>query len=104
MSPSQHRQMDGHQLEQHQTSEQRKTERAKESLPRFLGANVRNHEVTPDGAPGQIRAHVAEFCNRNQIEAVKLSGHQPSARSRSKIKNFRVEVEKPENVKQTEQR
>src|SRR6202011_4349956 len=74
------------------------------SFPRFFGADVRNHEMTSHRAAGQVRAHVAEFCHRDQVETVKLSGDRSGARARSEIKNFRVEIEEPENVEQTKQR
>src|SRR5438045_9396464 len=57
-----------------------------------------------DDAAGQISAHVAELRDRYQIETVKLSADHTAARSRSQIQNLSGEIEKPEDVKQTEQR
>ena len=57
-----------------------------------------------DQAPGQIRAHVAEFGDGDQIQDIKLPTDDSARCAGRKIKNFRREIEKPKHVKQTEQR
>jgi hypothetical protein len=34
-----------------------------------------------DRAAGQIRAHVGKFCDRDQVQDIKLSGKLPCART-----------------------
>ncbi len=60
--------------------------------------------MPPDRAPGKIRAHIAELRDCDQIEAIKLSGHDSRARPRRQIENFGGEIEKPKHIKQPEQR
>src|SRR6266704_6617759 len=54
-------------------------------------------------AAGQIRAHVAEFCDRDQIQDIELSCEHATARARRKIDDLRDEIKKPKHVEQTEQ-
>ena len=48
--------------------------------------------MPPNRAAGQIRAHVREFGDRDQIQYVELAGELPAARTRSEIHNFRDEI------------
>src|SRR5256885_16888185 len=95
--------MSRHQFVQGQTTSEGETERAEKSFPRFLGANVRTHQMPSDCAPGQVSAHIAEFCHRYQKQNVKLAGDDSGARSRSEIKNFGDEIEEPQHIEQNEQ-
>ena len=56
-----------------------------------------------DCAPGQVSAHIAEFCHRYQKQNVKLAGDDSGARSRREINNFGDEIEEPQHIEQTEQ-
>ena len=94
--------MPGHQLEQHQTAQERKNKRAKKSFPGFFCADVRAHQMPTERTARQIRAHVAELRHRDQIQNVKLAGHDAIGRARRKIKDLGDEIEQPEHVKQTE--
>src|SRR5205807_1253706 len=60
--------------------------------------------MPPDRTAGQVRSHVCKFCDRDQIEDVKLSRELAAARTRGQINNFGDEIIKPKNIKQTEQR
>ena len=53
--------MPWHQFEQCQAAKQRKNKCAKETFPRFLAADVRDHQMPADRAAREIRAHVANF-------------------------------------------
>ena len=55
-------------------------------------------------APGQIRAHIAELRDRDEVETIKLSADHAAARARSEIQDFGGEIEEPQHVKQPEQR
>src|SRR5207247_10562754 len=85
------------------TAKQRKTERAEKSFPRFFRADLRNHEMPANRAAGQVCPHVAEFCDRNQIQDIELSCEHATARARRKIDDLRDEIKKPKHVEQTEQ-
>ena len=104
MRPRQRRQVTRHQLEQDETAQKSKGERAEKSFPRLLCANLRHHQMPANRAASQIRAHVAELRDRNQIETIKLPRYNSAARSRREIENFGGKIEKPEHVKQSEQR
>src|SRR6202008_1553204 len=93
-----------HQLKQRQAAKQSKNNRTEEAFPRFLSANMRNHQMTSDRAPCKICAHVGEFRYRDQGQNIELSSQLARARTRRQIDNFGDEIEKPEHVKQTEQR
>src|ERR1700719_5224804 len=94
--------MPWHYFEQHQAAKERKNERSEKPFPRFLRADVGTHQVSTDCAAGQIGTHVAELGDRDQIQNVKLSRHDSVSPARSKIKDFRNEVEKPQDIKQPE--
>ena len=104
MRPGQHRQVSRHQFKQEQTAKERKSERAEKSFPCLFRADMRRHQVTADRAAGQVSAHVAKFCDRDQVQDIKLPGHHSSARPRRQVKDFRREIEKPKNVEQAKQR
>jgi hypothetical protein len=70
-----------HQFEQRQAAEQSKNNRAEETFPRLLPANVRDHQMPSDGTASQIGSHVGKFCDRDQIQDIKLSGQLACARS-----------------------
>ena len=80
--------MTGHQLEQAPAREQRKDERPEKAFPGFLRADVRNHLMSPDQAAGQIRAHVAELGDRDQIENVELAGDRAGRANAARRKQF----------------
>src|SRR6202011_371240 len=96
--------MTGHQFEKSQAAEKSKSERAEKSFPCFFGADLRAHQMSADCAAGQVRAHIAEFRDRDQIQNIKLSGDRSPDRSRSEVKYFGREIKKPEHIEQTEQR
>src|SRR5207302_11439484 len=85
-------------------AEKRKTERAEKTLPRFFRRDVRDERVSADEAAGDIRAHVAELRNHDQIEHIKMPGHVPGGVARKNIDDFRDEIEKPEHVEKSEGR
>src|SRR5437763_12939478 len=103
MGPVQRREMSRHQFEKRQTRQQRKSQRAKESFPCFLWANVRNQRMPPNDAAGKISAHVAELRDRDYIKAVKLSHDCARFRSRHHIENFGHEIEKPQDTEKSEE-
>src|SRR3954451_17881456 len=86
-----------------ETAKQRKHEGAKKTFPGLLRANVRHHQMPPNRAPSQIRAHVREFSDRNQVQHVELAGELAAARPRSEIHNFSDEIVKPKHVEHAEQ-
>src|SRR5204862_1635953 len=47
---------------------------------------------------------IAELRDRDEVETIKLSADHAVARARSEIKDFGSEIEKPQHVKQPEQR
>src|SRR5438270_6277285 len=94
--------MSGHQFKEGQATKKRQSQGAEKSLPRFIWADMRDHQVSPKRAACEIIAHVAEFGDRNQIKTIKLSGYDSRGRTRSEIKNFGGEIEKPQHVKQPE--
>jgi hypothetical protein len=59
--------------------------------------------MPPNRAPGQIRTHVREFGDGNQIQHVELAGKLAAAGTRSEINNFGDEIVKPKHVEQAEQ-
>src|SRR5438093_13641889 len=60
--------------------------------------------MTPDRAAGQISAHVCKFCDRDQVQDVKLPSQLAAARTRSQINDLGDEVVKRKDIEQTEQR
>src|SRR6266536_99637 len=59
--------------------------------------------MAPNRAAGEVSAHVAEFCDRNQIQDIELARHAASTRARRKINDLCDEVKKPKHIKQAEQ-
>ena len=59
--------------------------------------------MPPNHAARQIRTHVREFGDGDQIQHVELAGELAAARARSEINNFSDEIEKPKDVEQAEQ-
>ena len=59
--------------------------------------------MPPNRAARQIRTHVREFGDGDQIQHVELAGELAAARARSEIHNFSDEIEKPKDVEQAEQ-
>src|SRR5205807_1092935 len=96
-------QMAGHQFVKCQAAHQRENNRTKKTFPSLLPADVWHHEMPPDHAAGQVRAHVREFRDRDQIQHVELSRELACARTRSEINNLGDEIVKPKHVQQTEQ-
>ena len=95
--------MAGHQFVKCQAAHQRENNRTKKTFPSLLPADVWHHEMPPDHAAGQVRAHVREFRDRDQIQHVELSRELVCARTRSEINDLGNEIEKPKHVQQTEQ-
>src|SRR3954453_18903807 len=102
MRPVEHSQMTWHKLVKCEAAKQREDDSAEKTFPGFFPADVRHHQVPPDDAPSQIRAHVGELGARNQIQHVKLAGKLPGAGTRSEIHNFGDKIVKPKHVEQTE--
>src|SRR6476646_5803294 len=92
-----------HEFVKSEAAKQRKDNSAEKTFPGFLRANVRHHQMPPNRAARQIRAHVREFGDGDQIQHVELAGELAAARTRSEINNFSDEIEKPKNVEQAEQ-
>ena len=65
---------------------------------------MRNHLVTADHAAGEIRAHVAELRDRDEIENVKLPSHRAGRRTRHDVNDLGDEIVKPEDVEQPKDR
>ena len=57
----------------------------------------------PIALPVRYAPMSAEFCDRDQIQNIKLPGHCARARTRREIDDLGDEIEKPEHVKQAEQ-
>ena len=92
-----------HEFEKCQAAKQRKDNRAEETFPGFFRADVRNHQMPPNHAAGQIRAHVREFGDRDQVQHIKLSGELAGAQARRQIHDLGDEIKKPKHIKQAEQ-
>src|SRR6476646_8773214 len=92
-----------HEFVKSEAAKQRKDNSAEKTFPGFLRADVRHHQMPPNRAARQIRAHVREFGDGDQIQHVELTGELATARTRSEIHNFGDEIEKPKHVEQTEQ-
>src|SRR5438094_5072718 len=103
MGPVQRREMSRHQFEKRQTRQQRKSQRAKKSFPCFLWTNVRNQRMPPDDAAGKVGAHIAELRDRYKVKAVKLPHDRACPRSRHDIKNLGHEIEKPQDIEESEE-
>src|SRR5438094_2855853 len=63
-----------------------------------------NHEMPPNRAACEVRAHIGKLCDRDQIQDVKLPSQLACARTRSQINDFGDEIVEPKDVKQTKQR
>src|SRR5258707_15420668 len=92
-----------HEFVKCEAAKQRKGNSAEKTFPRFFRADVRHHQMPPNRAARQIRAHVREFGDGDQIQHVELAGELAAARTRSEINNFSDEIEKPKDVEQAEQ-
>src|SRR5215475_9194418 len=95
--------MAGHEFVKSEAAKQREHNRAKKTFPRFLPADVRHHQMPPNHASCQIRAHVRELGDCDQIQDIELACEMAVARTRSEINNFGDEIEEPKHVEQTEQ-
>src|SRR6476620_6783120 len=95
--------MSWHEFVQREAAKQRKDNRAEKTFPRFLRADVRHHQMPSKRAARQIRAHIREFGDGDQIQYVELAGDLAAARARSEIHNFSDEIEKPQDVEQSKQ-
>src|ERR1700682_3475820 len=96
--------MPRHQFPQTPARQQRKSQRAEKAFPGFLRADVRDHLVATDQATGQIRAHIAELRDRDEIQNVKLSRDRTRRGPWNHVDDFGDEIVEPENVKQPEDR
>ena len=76
----------------------RNQNRAAETLPRFAGADARDHLVPADERADGIRAGVAEFRHDNEIKDVKFAVHA------GEEIDFLDEVQQPRDIHQAEQR
>src|SRR5215510_348602 len=103
MRPVQYGQMSRHEFVEGEAAKQREDNRAEKAFPRFLRTDVRHHQMPPNRAARQIRTHVRELRDRDQVQYVELPGELAAARTRSEIYNFGDEIEKPKHVEQTEQ-
>src|SRR6516225_9428174 len=93
-----------HQFVKCKAAKQRKHNRAEKTFPRLLPTDVRHHQMPPNRAPRQIRAHVRKLGNRDQVQHIKLTGELTAARTWSEVYNFSDEIEEPKDIQQTEQR
>src|SRR6266436_6320642 len=92
-----------HEFVKSEAAKQRKDNSAEKTFPCFLRADVRHHQMPPSHAARQIRTHVREFRDCDQIQYVELAGDLAAARARSEIHNFSDEIKKPKDVEQAEQ-
>src|SRR4029077_18645646 len=86
-----------------EAAKQRQDNSAEKTFPGFLRADVRHHQMPPKRAARQIRAHIREFGDCDQIQYVELAGDLAAARARSEIHNFSDKIKKPKDVEQAEQ-
>ena len=63
-----------HEFVKSETAKQREDNSAEKTFPGFLRADVRHHQMPPNHAARQIRAHVREFGDGDQIQHVELAG------------------------------
>src|SRR5437773_9544478 len=103
MCPVEHRQMARHEFVKSEAAKQRKDNSAEKTFPGFLRADVRHHQMPPNQAARQIRAHVPEFGDGDQIQHVELADDLTAARAWSEIHNISDEIKKPKDVEQAEQ-
>src|SRR5436190_23434326 len=96
--------MNGHQLEHAPAGEKREGERSEKTFPGFLRADVRNELMTPNQAAGQIRAHIAELRDGDQIEDIKLARHSAGRGARHHVNDLGNKVVKPKDVEQSKDR
>src|SRR6267378_422376 len=92
-----------HEFVKPEAAKQRKDNSAEKTFPGFLRTDVRHHQMPPNRAASQIRTHVRELGDGDQIQHVELAGDLAAARTRSEIHNFSDEIKKPKHVQQTEQ-
>src|SRR5258708_807156 len=92
-----------HEFVKREAAKQRKGNSAEKTFPGFLRADVRHHQMPSNRAARQIRAHIREFGDGDQIQYVELASDLAAARARSEIHNFSDEIEKPKDVEQAEQ-
>ena len=92
-----------HEFVKSEAAKQRKDNSAEKTFPGFLRADVRHHQMPPSHAARQIRTHVRELGDGDQIQHVELAGDLAAARARSEIHNFSDEIKKPKDVEQAEQ-
>src|SRR6476469_8775854 len=92
-----------HKFVKREAAKQRQDNSAEKTFPGFLRADVRHHQMPSKRAACQIRTHVREFGDGDQIQYVELAGDLAAARARSEIHNFSDEIKKPKNVEQAKQ-
>ena len=87
-------------MDEHEARNRRKNNCAAKAFPRFAGADARDHFVFADQRTDGISAHVAEFCDEDEIEDEIFS---IAVESGEKI-YFLDEVQQPRHIHQTKQR
>src|SRR6476660_8975384 len=92
-----------HEFVKREAAKQSQDNSAEKTFPGFLRADVRHHQMPPKRAARQIRAHIREFGDCDQIQYVELAGDLAAARARSEINNFSDEIKKPKDIEQAEQ-